>query len=174
MFPNGTGYNSSMRIIFIRGLPGTGKTSVAKELINKLDGKVVHIWVDNFKIEAGLDNFPKAIKTAYEKTISVLNDCLSQDVDWVVIEEILYDKGFISTLQEFVKKNNIKAYWFLLERPLDVLLTVENKRNRKIKNSKEDFEDMKKKLEETSVEGETVIENTDLYETVNNIASVVR
>lgn len=163
-----------MIVIFIRGCPGAGKSTVAEKVCELLDG--VHIQVDTYKRTfrkryPELD-FGACCVYAYKMTRFELSKRL-QDTEYVVIDEILSDSEFNRILIDFCQKHHVPTFWFTLSRSMEDLLKVEESRNREIKNTIEDFEIFKKAFEDTRQEGEIVVENSDIEKTVERILAVI-
>ncbi|TRZ78014.1 AAA family ATPase [bacterium] len=158
-----------MKIIFIRGLPGTGKTTIANLLKTELSVKV--ICVDNFKLEAVSNgaNVKDSRKIAYKKTLEVLELYIKQDPQYIIVEEIIYNSLFFDQLQTFVKNSNSDAYWFRIERPLEELLKIESGRNRKVKNTRENFMELNEGMDNIKIKKEIFIRNDDIDQTIKEI-----
>lgn len=160
-----------MKVIFIRGLPGTGKTIVAKILKQIfLDAEIIS--VDKFKLQAVKrgKNFEESKKVAYEKTLEKLN---SLNKEYIIVEELICDENFYLELNDFVNKTKSRTYWFRLLRPLSKLLEIEANRKRKIKNNKEDFDKLKKDIESCKIENEYWIKNDNLGLSIKKILDIV-
>jgi len=72
--------------------------------------------------------------------------------------------------KEFVKAITTKdVQSFRIKRPLQELLTLEAKRKRKIKNTKEDFDNLKREADKIKIKNEIIIENKDINETIKQI-----
>src|SRR6056297_726852 len=129
-----------MKIIFLRGCPGVGKSSVAERLRNHLDGE--YIEVDSFKRELRKRSpdtiFGACCVYAYKMTRNRLMKLIG-DAEYVIVDEILYDQAFLQILSEFCCQNDLKPFWFTLTRDIETLLSIEKLRDRKIKNSSGDF-----------------------------------
>jgi len=139
-----------MKIIFIRGLPGTGKTAVAEILKTKLPNSEL-ISVDNFKLKSmskGKD-FKTAKNFAYNETLKKLYKFNLMKKDYCIVEELICEEEFLKKLYEFINKTNADHYWFRVMRKLKDLLEVESKRDRKIKNTVEDFNKLKEDTKNT-------------------------
>ena len=97
-----------MKLIFIRGVPGTGKTFIANKIKKILNNSEI-ICVDEFKLEAmsGGANFSKALEIAYEKAIRKLYYFYEKNKDYIILEEIINNKFFFKRLYEF--SNNTKS-----------------------------------------------------------------
>jgi len=158
-----------MTIIFIRGLPGTGKTTIANLLKAKLSAEV--ICVDNFKLEAVANgaSVKDSRKIAYEKTLKTLKLYVKENPEYIILEEIINDSSFFNQLQNFVKNSNIDTYWFCIERSLEELLKVESKRTRKLKNTKENFGELNREINNIKIEKEIFIQNDDINKTIKEI-----
>lgn len=161
-----------MKIIFIRGLPGTGKTTVAEMLKKELYNSEV-INVDNFKLEALKKgkNFENAKKRAYEQALKKMNEFYLIKKDYLIIDELICEKEFLKKLHFFLNKTNSDFYWFRILRKLKFLLDVESKRNKKIKNTLKDFNKLKKDIESLKIPGEYLIKNDNLNLTIKKILS---
>lgn len=163
-----------MKVIFIRGVPGVGKTTVAKILGQIIpNSQVIH--VDEFKIKAmkkgkGVE---ESRKIAYEKTLEKLYSLSSQDFVYLTLEEIICDKDFLEGLIEFLNKTKSRSHWFRLMRPLNKLLEIELNRKRKIKNTQEDLFKLKQEIESLKIRSEYWIKNDNLALTIKKILNVV-
>ena len=158
-----------MKIIFIRGLPGTGKTTISKLLKEKLSAEI--IYVDNFKLEAISEgaSVKDSRKIAYIKTLQILESYIKKNPKYLILEEIISDLSFFNQLQNFIKNNNLTAYWFRIERPLEELLRVESDRKRKVKNTKKDLTELNKKIGDIKIEKEVIAQNDDINKTVGEV-----
>jgi tRNA uridine 5-carbamoylmethylation protein Kti12 len=166
-----------MKVIFIKGLPGVGKSTITKRLTRTLAAQ--HINVDKFKREAKTGNFRKDRLYAYKKTLRELNKFKKAKKDYVVIDEIFYNKKFVGDLLKFIKKNKANAYWFRITRPTKELLKIEKERKekhkkRKIRNKLKDFLYLQKNMNLCKVRGEVIIKNKKTSETINFILEKVR
>lgn len=164
-----------MKIIFIRGLPGTGKTIVS-EILGKIFSDSEIICVDKFKLQEMKKgkNFEKAQELAYKKALKKLDLLYKKGKEYIILEEIICDKDFYNNLNNFVNKTNLVAYWFRLGRPLNKLLEIESSRKRKIKNDKNDFLRLKKEVEFCKIENEYWIKNDDLSLTIKRILDLIK
>jgi len=160
-----------MKIIFIRGLPGTGKTVVA-EILNKIFIDSEIILVDKFKLQAMKKgkSFEESLEIAYKKALEKLN---SLDKEYIIVEELIHDKDFCKDLNNFINKTKSHAYWFRLLRPIEKLLEVEKDRKRKIKNSREDFDKLKRDIESCQIEDEHLIKNNNLALTIRKMLEII-
>jgi len=160
-----------MKLIFIRGLPGTGKTIIAK-ILKQIFLNAEIICVDKFKLQAMKkgNSFEESQKIAHKKTLEKLN---SINKEYIIVEELICDRDFYNELKDFVDRTKSRAYWFRLMRPLDKLLEVEKSRKRKIKNSKEDFDKLKEDIESCKIENEYLIKNDNLALTIRKILEFI-
>lgn len=149
-----------MKIIAIRGLPGSGKGTVAKILSRQISGAKI-ICVDEYKkaFQVAGGHFIDSLKYSYQKTLEVLTQLYKDDEGMVIIEELFNDAEFVKVVQDFGTKNGVAVYWFCLKRPIEQLLDVENKRKRKIKNSREDLEKLEREINEIRIDDEVSINN---------------
>jgi len=161
-----------MKVIFIRGLPGTGKTIVTELLKEKLPNSEV-INVDDFKINPiqNGETLKNIMKIAYKQLLKRLYEFSLINKEYVIIDELICEKRFLKKIFFFLNQTNSLSYWFRLRRKLKELLKVEAGRNRKIKNSLKDFSKLKKKIESLKIAGEYQIKNDDLDLTVKKIMS---
>jgi len=164
-----------MKIIFIRGLPGTGKTTIAEILKCKLP-KTKVINVDNFKMEAinRGENFETSRIIAYKKTLKELKKVNPNKLNFFIINELICDQYFFDCLYDFIHQTKTESYWFRLMRKIDDLVAIEEKRNRPIKNSKMDFINLKKDLEAIKIPGEFWIKNDQLSITTKTIMDFLK
>jgi len=169
-----------MRVIFIRGLPGTGKTIVS-EILGKIFLNSEVICVDKFKLQAmkkgeifeeGEEIDKRIEKIAYKKTLGKLNSFYEQNRKDIIIEGVIIDRSFYDELRDFINKTKSKDYWFRLLRPLEKLLEVEAGRKRKIRNSKEDFDKLREDIENCKIENEYWIKNDDLALSIKKILDI--
>lgn len=163
-----------MKLIFIRGLPGTGKTAVAEILKRELANSEV-ISVDNFKLASlkNGDNFESAKNFAYTQTIRRLYELYLMGKEFVIIDELICEKEFLGKLFSFINETNSEFISFRILRKLKFILEVEKTRNRKIKNTIDDFDKLKKDIEKLKIPNEVLIANDDLHLTIEKIKSFV-
>ncbi len=163
-----------MKIIFIRGVPGTGKTTIAK-ILGKIIPNSQVIYVDEFKIKEMKKgrSFEESQKIAYEKTFKRLHLLHKQKKNYIILEELICEKDFLNGLIEFLNKTKSYSYWFRLLRPLDKLLKIESYRTRKLKNTKGDLFKLKQDIESLKIKNEYLIKNDNLALTIKKILNVV-
>lgn len=163
-----------MKTIFIRGIPGTGKTIVS-EILEKIFPNSEIICVDDFKLKAMKDgkSFEESQKIAYEQTLKELHLFHKQNKNDVILEEIICEKDFLDKLNWFLYETQTKAYWFRLMRKVKELLKVESNRNRQIKNTQEDLFKLKQEIESLKIENEYLIKNDNLALTIKKILEIV-
>ena len=160
-----------MKLIFIRGLPGAGKSSLAASLAENLVLRLYEtrlISSDQYKLEAcrrGLD-FPAARQEAYRKTIEEIR---ATEADYLITEEIICDLGFYKQLQQVASQVGERSYWFRINRPIEQLMEVEKTRKRKVKNSYEDFQSLKQQMDAIKIPGEIQIDNHNLKESLRQM-----
>ncbi|MFH1151738.1 MAG: hypothetical protein V1788_01280 [Nanoarchaeota archaeon] len=161
-----------MKLILIRGVPGTGKTKVANILGQILQNSQV-IHVDNFKVKAMKKGktFKEAQEIAYDDVLDKLG--LFQDKKHIILEEIVCDKTFWNRINRFYHESKADFYGFRLLRKIDELLEVESQRKRKVKNTKEDFSKLKQDIESLKVPREHLIKNDNLTLTIKKILDVL-
>ena len=149
-----------MKVIFIRGLPGTGKTPIAHNLENKLkNSEVIHL--DDFNIKATKKD---VLESAYKKVVNKLYLLYKKNKEHILIEGVICDKYFSKMLNEFVTETKSTAYWFRLEKPLENLL---------IKNSKETLLKIEKDMDNCNIKDEHYMKNYDPSLTVEKILEII-
>jgi len=163
-----------MLVIFIRGVPGVGKTTVSKILEERLPNSEA-IYVDNFKIKAMKKGytFNKAQKIAYNQTLQKLYFLHKKNKNYIILEEIISEKDFLRSLIEFLNETKSNVYWFRLMRPIEKLLKIESNRKRKIKNSHRDLLKFKQDIEFLKIKNEYWIKNDNLAFTIKKILNIV-
>jgi len=163
-----------MKVIFIRGVPGVGKTVVSK-ILGKILSNSKIICVDNFNLEEMKrgKSFKKSLEIAHEKTLKELYLLEKGDIDYVILDEIICDRIFFEKLNKFLDETKTPSYWFRLMRPVEKLLEIESKRKRKIKNTQEDLFNLKKDIESCKIENEYRILNGNLALTIKKILNVI-
>ncbi len=160
-------------IIFLRGLPGTGKTVISNKLAQILRCEVIH--VDDFKGELmkrkpGANFLKEVVPYSYERTLDKLSKHKGSDV---VVEEIFRNEGFVQRVMNFCDQNKIKATWFKITRDRKFLLEVDDKRTRKIKNDEETLMRMEDQIHSIRIDGEVLIDNQNIEESVNMILGTI-
>jgi uridine kinase len=159
--------------IFIRGIPGSGKTSVSTKLSNLLNWEIIH--VDLYKKEY-MENNPDAdfieeiIPYSYKTTIAKLKECKNKNL---IIEEIFRNHDFIKDILNSCKENRIDFKWFKIKRDMGDILKVESERKRKIKNTKEELENMQREMNNIIIEGEIDIYNENIDDSVRKILKCI-
>lgn len=150
-----------MKLIILRGLPGSGKSTIAEKLSDKLGGKV--IYGDSFKREFMSANTDfkneEVFEYSHNKIFNEIEKYFSQKEKLVIVEELFDNKEFVEKIKVFCKENNIEIFWFYIKRDLEKLLEIENKRERKIKNTIEDFKKLKKDIENIKNSEEFIVVN---------------
>lgn len=157
-----------MKLIILRGLPGTGKSTLADKLGKQAGYEVLH--VDAFKLSAlsELQGIPKAMalrearKRAYLETMQNLYFLYGLKKTGVFVEELFCDRAFVQKVTDFARKPDISFYCFRIERTLDDLMKVEAKRQRAVKNSYHDFLNLEADINDSPVDSEIFIENTSI------------
>jgi dephospho-CoA kinase len=156
-------------ILFIRGLPGSGKTTISKLLAERLQWDVIH--ADEFKKELMKQN-PEAnfvkeiVPTAYEKTLEKIQEYKSTNV---IVEEALRNKDFVQKLLHFCAENNIKNQWFKILRDKSILLEVNDERKRKVKNTPELLDMFEQQMNDIKIEGEIEVDNNKTTQECFNV-----
>ena len=161
-------------IIFIRGLPRSGKTTISNTLAEKLKWKVIH--VDDFKKEL-MDQNPKAffiqevVPYSYKKTLEELEKNKGSDL---IVDELFRNKDFVQEALNFCNKNNISYRWFNIERDMDKLVEANENRLGKVKPTPEILKRMKEEIDGATIEGEVKIYNGNIKECVQEIFDLLK
>lgn len=117
------------RVIWITGLSGAGKTTLAKEvveLLNRLDlGSVIALDGDELRLVFGSESRGHSYRERYELAMSYSRLCkvLSDQGCTVVISTI----SMFHEVQDWNRKNLIGYFEALLDVPLDVLKARDSK-----------------------------------------------
>ncbi|MDD2935400.1 MAG: AAA family ATPase [Candidatus Pacebacteria bacterium] len=163
-----------MKLIILRGLPGCGKSTIAEILSENLECSVV--YGDFFKREFLVKNknFQEACEYSYKKIFEEVEKYAEKKEEVVIIEELFDNKEFVERIKNFCRENNIQIYWFYIKRELEKLLEVEQKRDRKIKNTVDDFKKLQDSLNEIKNEGEIVVDNNgNIEESINFVLNKI-
>jgi shikimate kinase len=160
-------------IIFLRGLPGSGKTTIAKELAEKLNTELISI--DKYKKELMSEkpeaNFVKEIvPESYKRALLELKN----KKDNLIVEEVFRNKEFVSNIEELCNQENINAIWFKITRTMEDIITTNNERKRGIKNTPEVLEMMNTQLNEIKIKNEIEIKNVSIDESVDTILKTIQ
>lgn len=164
-----------MKLVIMRGLPGTGKSTLADRLGERTGYDVIH--VDAFKLEAmnRFRDMPVAAarqesrNQSYDRTMQELYSLYESQKPGVIVEELLCDKTFVERIKDFARKPNIIPYCFRVERPMADLLDVESKRLRGVKNSYQDFMNLQEDMDSNPLDSEMPIENNDIEQALQQI-----
>jgi len=150
-----------MKLIMLRGLPGCGKSTIAEKLENDFNVKVV--YGDVFKREFIENNIDYKNKDAYEysyvKIFETINTLFNSGEKIIICEELFNSEKLINKIVKYCAKNEIELVSFIIERNIDLLLKNEHLKDRKIKNTKEDFVKIKSELNNVHIKNETVVNN---------------
>jgi len=155
-----------MKLIILRGLPGCGKSTIAEKLKERLNIPVVFgdTFKRNFMKQNSNSENEDVFQYAYDKIFKKIKELFEIGEEIVIVEELFNDKDLIQQIQSFCKEKDIEVKSFLIKRDLEKLLEVEEGRERKIKNTKEDFENLRKELEDVNIENEIVVNNNGVIE----------
>ncbi len=157
-------------IIFLRGLPGSGKTTIANLLSDKKGWKVISI--DEYKKEI-MKEYPEAhfiteiVPLSYKRALEEI-DKVTGDV---IVEEILRNKDFVEQLNELNKTKKVETKWFKIVRNMEDIVKTNAERKRKVKPTSETLIKMNEQLNSIVIEGEIVINNESPEDSVEKILS---
>lgn len=140
--------NYVVKIVFIRGAPAVGKTTITKELLQKLKKEhhlsCAYICEDDFRKQMQFkykandliahQNSVELIKTVILKLLELDN------YDFVFIEGQFRYKPVLDKYAKFISENNFDSLLFQFELSLDKM----RKRDAELRNTKsEDIEEVK-------------------------------
>ena len=152
-----------MKLVILRGLPGCGKSTIAEELSNKLNSQV--IYGDSFKREFMIANSDfkneEVYLYSYDKITEEIERYFDQKEKLVVVDELFDNKEFVGRVKSFCKESNIEIFWFYIQRDFEKLLETEHQRERKIKNTIEDFKSLQNSLDKIKNEEEVFVDNNN-------------
>ena len=155
-----------MKLIILRGLPGCGKSTIAEYLSKKLGCDV--IYGDFFKREFVKNNTnfksEDIYNYAHNKILEELENAFNEKKEVLIIEELFENKNFVEDVKSFCNKNKIEIKWFYIQRDLEKLLETENNRERKVKNTLDDFKKLKEDLDSIKNEWEIKVDNNGIIE----------
>lgn len=163
-----------MKLIIIRGLPGSGKTEISKRLLKKLTN-AIHIEVDSYKRKIRPKFYSltkksrdkKSREYSYKQTLLDLKNYLNKD--YVIIDEMICEKDFYNKINKFISKNKLEYHCFRIKRTLKELLKVETTRIRPVKNSLESFQKLEKEMNSYKFKGEISINNKTIIKCLKEI-----
>lgn len=160
-----------MKLIIIRGLPGTGKTVVSR-ILGKIfpDSEILNVDKYKKKLRIKGGNFRQSLDIAYKKAIKKLNSSKAQII---IIDEIINDAGFYNDLQKLIYKKRAEAHWIRLIKHIDFLMELEKSRKRKIKNTRQYFDNLKREVDLIKIPGEIKIKNDNLALTLKKILNFI-
>ena len=162
------------KIIFLRGLPGSGKTSISNSLSEKLGWKVIKI--DQFKSDymrehPDADFLSEVVPHSYARAIETIKGIEDENI---IVEELFRSIDLVISMQDLSRKKNMSQHWFKLERSMEALIKVGKERKRSIKNSPEVLNKMKDDLDSISIENEVVLEGEDLNMKFRKILDTIK
>ena len=155
-----------MQLIILRGLPGCGKSVITEKLEERCNSSV--IFGDTFKRSfmnqnPGSEN-KEIYQYAYDKIFEKIKELFEGGNEIVIVEELFNDRSLVEKIQSFCKERQIEIKSFFIERDLEKLLEVERNRERKIKNTREDFEKLEQEMKRIEIEGEFIVGNNGTIE----------
>ena len=151
------------RLIIIRGCPAVGKGTLARELSEKLKGKVAKLTLDEFQWEmtATKKRSKKEFEISFKNFLNVLEEYLKNNYD-VIAEDIWVqhygypDKSTdVNKVIELGKKYQTKTHLFLLKAELATIKARNSIRHR-IMEEKE-LKDIYDNIYSKSLDNEFVI-----------------
>ena len=166
-----------IKIIFIRGAPAVGKTTVTKKILKIL--KVEHnlnsayISEDDFRKQMQFKYKAKdliAHRNSVELIKTVIIKLLKLDTyDFIFIEGQFRYKEILDRYEKFVSKNNFESMLFQFELDLDEM----KKRDVELRNTKsKDIEEVKKDIDSYIPNNSIIIETKKpLEDTINEVLS---
>ena len=161
----------------LQGLPGCGKSAIAKNLMEKLSNPK-YIEVDKFKLKAISEGktWAESQRIAYRESLDLIDKYNSEGIDYLILDELFSSNEFISMLNRYSLEKELVAYWFKIDRPMEELLEIEKRRQRRIKNSIQDFLNLQRAIDKIRVKNQFHIKNSqtiDIDKSVGQILGVV-
>jgi len=117
-----------MNIIFLKGLPGSGKTTFAKKLISH-DKSFIRINKDDIRMML----FGQEHSTQNEKLVlNIRNDIIKNALNKgynIVIDDTNFNPIHYDKIKKIATQYNSKIHIKLIDTPLDVCIKRDSKRN---------------------------------------------
>lgn len=159
-------------VIIIRGLPGSGKSVVAKKLKEDLEArdKIVELLhVDDIKNEVGFDN----LEQAYRKAADAIQSFEQSSKEMLLIDEVGYSPILASALEKTSQSKDILVKAFMIYRPLKEILAIHKYREHhepdRVINSLETLLDLEIMIHKQPFKDEVVLRNINVDDTANQI-----
>lgn len=157
------------KLIWITGLPASGKTTIAEELykeIDKKNSKIVHLDGDNMRSAWGIwaEKSPegrKKMAMSYAKMCSILT---SQGINVIMSTVSLFHE-----VQDYNRKNNPNYYEILIEADDDIL----DERHGEDTSDRPEKERWKEPSHEFPKSPELVLKNNTKDQIVENIKNIL-
>ena len=138
--------NDKKIILIIRGLPGSGKTTLGKEFIKNIDNSI-QIESDDFHMSCNEYNYNKSnIIDAIHYVQSSVNNCIKQNVKLIILSSVFTLLEHIAEYFDKARKNNYILYTITLtENNINLLLkrNIHNVQLETFKSMKSRFEYIK-------------------------------
>lgn len=141
-----------VKILFIRGAPATGKTTITKAILKELKKKYklncAYICEDDFRKQMQFKYKARDL-TVHENSVEliktiILKLCKIDFYDLIFIEGQFRYKSILDKYEKFVSKNNFDSILFQFELNLEDM----KKRDIKLRNIKsQDIEEIKKDID---------------------------
>lgn len=152
-------------LIYIRGPPAVGKSSIARKLVKKLkNAALLHEdWFKFIQAKRRLPD-PKTNEIADKLIFATVKKMLELDnYDYFIIEGLLLLPGTIKRHKEFIKKNKFKVYFFELTAKNKTLIE-RNKARTEHKSKIKNLIELNRKIKSTSIKGAVELKTEKLSE----------
>lgn len=168
-----------MKIIFIRGGPAVGKTTLTKQILKilKLEHQLdcAYIAEDNFRKEMQNKYKAKDIQV-HRNSVKLITNIIKQltkmdSYDFIFIEGQFRYQEIINSYEQFVKENNYSAEWIEFS-----ISTKEMKeRDNKLRNTKsKDIDEVKKDIDSNKpLNYKIMITNKTIEENANELINLI-
>ena len=168
-----------VKIVFIRGAPAVGKTTIIKHILKKLKVEkklnCAYICEDDFRKQMQF-KYKAKDHIAHQNSVELIKTVILKlleldDYDLIFIEGQFRYKDILNKYIEFVSNNNYESILFQFELNLEEM----RKRDVELRNTKsEDIEDVKKDIDTYIPDNAIIIEtNKPLEKSIDEVLSIL-
>lgn len=104
------------KVLFFAGLPGVGKSTISKQVTEKMGAKIVdlddfkRIYVDPALVTNQIDP-PEVRWNYYQKAMEYVFDLFDHGLSMVVIDEVFHLNSLRLRLEALCAKQNVQVVW---------------------------------------------------------------